>query len=176
MIMFHMFLVSSVFLITGKYTILEKRWPNGHFFLGPAGSCLSFAQLVSFSIWGMNPPPTMSSLQSSKSLEHWRTEIVPKRSLGVQMSSLGVSIRKHHLTHQDTTCPPFLSLGPWRTGRILESSLFVHDSHMDGCQEQLLFWCLLQKMSFNPSRFHLSTISGVGSLEDRKGSRQESAF
>ena len=39
-----------------------------------------------------------------------------------------------------------------------------------GCQEQLLLWCLLQKMSFNPSRCYLSSISGIRSLEDRKGS------
>ena len=66
-----------------------------------------------------------------------------------------------------------------------------------GCQEQLFFWCLLQKMSFNDQdatclssisgirsledrkgswRFHLSSIFGVGSLEDRNGFRQESAF
>ena len=32
---------------------LEKRRPNGRFFLGPAGSCLGFAQLLSFLIGGM---------------------------------------------------------------------------------------------------------------------------
>ena len=43
-----------------------------------------------------------------------------------------------------------------------------------GCQEQLLFWCLLQKMSFNPSKYHMSSISGIRALEDRKGSWEES--
>ena len=103
--------------------------------------------------WGAapSPLPPKSSLQSSKSLEHWRTEIVPERCLGV----------------------PY------------------------GCQEQLLFWCLLQSLgvendhmdarnniSFRVSirKCHLthqdflSSIFGVGSLEDRKGSRQASTF
>ena len=83
--------------------------------------------------------PPKSSLESSKSWEHWRTEIVPERSLGVQNVpidarnnfSFDVSFRKCHLTHQDTTCPPSLALDPWRTGRVLERSLGVQDDHMD---------------------------------------------
>ena len=83
--------------------------------------------------------PPKSSLESSKSLEHWRTEIVPERSPGVQNVpidarnnfSFDVSFRKCHLTHQDTTCPPSLALDPRRTGRVLERSLGVQDDHMD---------------------------------------------
>ena len=83
--------------------------------------------------------PPKSSLESSKSWEHWRTEIVPERSLGVQNVpidarnnfSFDVSFRKCHLTHQDTTCPPSLALDPRRTGRALERSLGVQDDHMD---------------------------------------------
>ena len=83
--------------------------------------------------------PPKSSLESSKSWEHWRTEIVPERSLGVQNVpidarnnfSFDVSFRKCHLTHQDTTCPPSLALDPRRTGRVLERSLGVQDDHMD---------------------------------------------
>ena len=124
--------------------------------------------------------PPKSSLESSKSLEHWRTEIVPERSPGVQNVpidarnnfSFDVSFRKCHLTHQDTTCPPSLALDPRRTGRVLERSLGVQDDHMDARNN--FSYCV--PMSFNPSRFHLSSISGVGSLEDRMGSRQESAF
>ena len=54
--------------------VLEKRRPNGHFFLGPAGSWFGFAKLLSFSIWSMAAlgaapsPPSKSSLQSSRSL------------------------------------------------------------------------------------------------------------
>ena len=83
--------------------------------------------------------------------------------------SFGVSFRKCHLTHQDATCPPSLALDPWRTGRVLERSLGVPDIHMDAP-------FTLQKMAFNPSRFYLSSISGVESLEDRNGSKQEAAF
>ena len=83
--------------------------------------------------------PPKSSLESSKSLEHWRTEIVPERSPGVQNVpidarnnfSFDVSFRKCHLTHQDTTCPPSLALDPRRTGRVLERSLGVQDDYMD---------------------------------------------
>ena len=103
--------------------------------------------------------------------------MVPEMSLGVQdilmdarnNFSFGVSFRKCHLTHQDATCPPSLALDPWRIGRVLERSHGVQDIHMDA-QDQFLLWCPLQKMSFNPSRCHLSSISGVGSLEDRNGS------
>ena len=84
-------------------------------------------------------PPPKSFFQSSKSLKHWRTEIVPERSPGVQNVpidarnnfSFDVSFRKCHLTHQDTTCPPSLALDPRRTGRVLERSLGVQDDHMD---------------------------------------------
>ena len=124
----------------------------------------------------------------SLALDPWRTGRVLERSLGVPVQevhmdaknnfSFSVSYRICHLTYQDATCPPFLALNPWWTGRVLERSLGVpvQDIHIYGCQKQLLFWCLLQKMPFNPSRCHLSSISGVGSLEDRNGSRQESAF
>ena len=125
--------------------ILEKRRPDGRFFLGPAGSCLGYAQLLSFSILGMDAsgaapsPPPKSFFQSSKSLKHWRTEIVPESSIRVQNVpmdaknnfSFGVSFRKCHLTHKDTTCPPSLALDHWRTGRVLERSLGVQDVHMD---------------------------------------------
>ena len=53
--------------------------------------------------------------------------------------SFGVSFRKCHLTHQDTTCPPSLELDPWRTGRVLERSLGVQDDHMDARNN---FWIL----------------------------------
>ena len=84
-------------------------------------------------------PPPKSFFQSSKSLKHWRTEIVPERSLGVQNVpidarnnfSFDVSFRKCHFTHQDATCPPSLALDPRRTGRVLERSLGVQDDHMD---------------------------------------------
>ena len=112
-----------------SYVILEKRRPNGRFFLGPAGTCLGFALLLSFPIWGMAAwgavpsPPPKSFLQSSKSLEHWRTEIVLERSLGL-----------------------------WMPGTT----------------------SLLVSMSFNPSRYHLSSNSGIRPLEDRKSSWEES--
>ena len=65
--------------------------------------------------------------------------MIAERSLGVQdvhmdarnNFSFGVSFRKCHLTHQDTTCPPSLALDPWRTGRVLERGLGVQDIHMD---------------------------------------------
>ena len=123
--------------------LLEKRRPNCRFFLGPAGSCLGYAQLLSFSIWGMAgleaAPylPPKSSLESSKSLEHWRTEIVPESSIGVQNIpmdarnnfSFRVPIRKCHLTHQDSTCPPSLELDPWRTGWVPDRSLHFNVSN-----------------------------------------------
>ena len=37
-----------------------------------------------------------------------------------------VPIRKCHLTHQDSSCPPSLELYPWRTGRFPDMSL--HES------------------------------------------------
>ena len=79
-------------------------------------------------------PPLKSFFQS---LKHWRTEIVPEsRVQNVPMDaennfSFGVSFRKCHLTHQDSTCPPSLVLDPWRTGMVLERSLGVQDNHMD---------------------------------------------
>ena len=84
-------------------------------------------------------PPPKSFFPSSKSLKHWRTETVPESSIGVQNVpmdaknnfSFGVSFRKCHLIHQDTTCPPSLALDPWRTGRVLERSLGVQEDHMD---------------------------------------------
>ena len=111
--------------------------------------------------------------------------MVPERSLGVQNVpmdawnnfSFGVSFRKCHLTHQDTTCPLYLALDPWRTGRVLERSLGVPDIHMDS-RNNFSFYApfTLQKMAFNPSIFPLSSSSGDGSLDDRNGSRQEPAF
>ena len=127
-------------------------------------------------------PPPKSFFQSSKSLKHWRTEIVPESSIGVQNLpmdaennfSFGVSFRKCHLTHQDTTCPPSLALDHWRTGRVLERSLGVWMTiWMPG---SISLFVSPSKMSFNLSRFHLSSISGVESLEDRNGSKQEAAF
>ena len=79
-------------------------------------------------------PPTLV-------LDPWRTGRVLERSLGVPVQdvpmdarnnfSFGVSFRKCHLTHQDTTCPPYLALDHWRTGIVLEKSLGVQDDHMD---------------------------------------------
>ena len=43
---------------------------------------------------------------------------------------------------------------------VSERSLGVQDVHMDA-RTNFSFWCLLQ-IIFNPSRFHLSSISGVG--------------
>ena len=69
----------------------------------------------------------------SLALDPWRTGRVLEGSLGVPVQdvhmdarnnfSLGVSFRKFHLTHQDSTCPPSLELDPWRTGMVTDRSL-----------------------------------------------------
>ena len=119
--------------------LLVDTRKNGCFFLGPAGTCLGYTQLLSFSIWGMAAlraalsPPPKSSLQSSKSLEHWIGEqkLFLREVLvyGCQEQLLFWCLC--HLTHQDATCPPSLALDPWRTGRVLERSLGVQDIHID---------------------------------------------
>ena len=74
--------------------------------------------------------------------------MVPEMSLGVQdilmdarnNFSFGVSFRKCHLTHKDTTCPPSLALDPWRTGRVLERSVEIRTSMwMPGTISLLVF-------------------------------------
>jgi hypothetical protein len=62
---------------------------------------------------------------------------IPERNLGVQNVhidarynlSFGVSFRKCHLTHQDSTCPPSLELDPWRTGMVPDRSLHFNVSN-----------------------------------------------
>ena len=122
----------------GAFHKLEKRRPNGRFFLGPAGSYLGYAQLLSFSFWGMaawravpSPPPTL---------------VFP-------------SVIKAIGTLENRNCS-------WEESWSSECPY--------GCQEQLIFLCLFQKMSFNPSRYHLSSTSGIRSLEEREGSWEES--
>ena len=63
--------------------------------------------------------------------------MVLERSLGVQDNhmdarnnfSFHVLIRKGHLTHQDSTCPPSLELDPWRTGMVPDRSLHFNVSN-----------------------------------------------
>ena len=108
-----------------KYLLLEKRQPITRFSLGPAGSWLGFAQHLSFLIcgmaaWGLRPPSHLESLGVQDVFKDARNNF-----------SFCISFRKCHLTHQDATCPPFLALDPWRTGRVLERSHGVQDIHMD---------------------------------------------
>ena len=90
-----------------------------------------------------------------------------RQLVGLRPSSFLINLRHVRLNR---VCPP-----------PHQSCSFSHQSHWNlgghkweetwsserpyGCQKQHLFWCLLQKMSFNPSRFHLSSIFGIRSLE-----------
>ena len=119
-------------------------------------------------------PPPKSSLQSLKSLETWISE----RPYGCQkqhlfwclLQKMSFNTSRCHLT----SISGIRSLEDRKSS--LKESWCSCSGRPYGCQKQLLFRCLLQKMPFNPSRCHLSSISGVGSLEDRNGYRQESAF
>ena len=171
------------------YCILEKRRPNGRFFLGPAGSCLGYAQLLFLSIWGMAArgaalcPPIkvfpsvikiIGKLENRKCSweEYWSSE----RPCGCQeqllfwwlLQKLSLNPSRFHLSSISGIRSLKDRKGSWEeswcSGRPYE------------CQEQFLFSCPHQKILFNPSRFHLSSISGVGSMDDRKGSRQKFAF
>ena len=165
-----------------KYCVLEKRRPNGHFFLGPAGSCLGFAQLFSFLIWDMAPPHQslpfshQSHLNIGKQKSFLRGVLEFRKIYGCQEQFLLWCLLQKTLFN-----PSRYHLSSISAIRYLEDRKGSWEESWCsewpyGCQEQFLFLCPHQKMSFNPSRFHLSSISGVGSLEDRNGSRQESAF
>ena len=88
--------------------------------------------------WALPPHQRLPfSHQGHCNLGGQNSKLVPEMSLGVQdilmdarnNFSFGVSFRKCHLTHQDGTCPPSLSLDPWRTGRVPDRSLHFNVSN-----------------------------------------------
>ena len=72
LILLRKIIITCITPVASEYFYTRKKAADGRFFLGPAGSCLGYAQLLSFSIWGMAALeaapylPPKSSLESSK--------------------------------------------------------------------------------------------------------------
>ena len=98
------------------YCTIEKRRPNGHFFLG-----------FQFEAW----PPGGCTLPAHQSLPFSHQS---QWNIGEQKLFLrGVLKFRTSLWMPGTPSllVASLALDPWRTGRVLERSLGVQDDHMD---------------------------------------------
>ena len=98
------------------YCTIEKRRPNGHFFLG-----------FQFEAW----PPGGCTLPAHQSLpfshqSHWNIREQKLFLRGVLEFRMPL-----WMPGTPSLLVASLALDPWRTGRVLERSLGVQDIHMD---------------------------------------------